>query len=136
MKKLAFVILLGLAALGCGKTTNVIPNVAVNFELPVSDPRLKNLTSFGGAVIVPGYGIAGLLLYRESDGTYAAYDACSSYMPQNKCAVTLTNSIYATDPCSGSEFYLADGTVGKGPASLPLKVYSIFVQNGNIYVSN
>ncbi len=121
----------------CGKSGDVIPNVSVNFQADINDPRLSALHSPGGAVLINGYGIAGLIIYRESDLSYAAYDRCSTYMPQNHCAVTLdNNSLTCTDPCSGSKFSLADGSPVKAPATRSLKAYSVNVSNFEIFVSN
>jgi nitrite reductase/ring-hydroxylating ferredoxin subunit len=138
MKKLTFIGLVILScASSCVKSGDVIPDVAVNFEASISDPRFKALNSVNGAVIVNGYGVAGLIIFREADGSYAAYDRCSSYMPQNHCAVTLDNpTLTATDPCSGAKFSLTDGTPVKAPAVRSLKSYTVNVSNFEIFVSN
>jgi nitrite reductase/ring-hydroxylating ferredoxin subunit len=121
----------------CGKNSDPIPNVAVNFEAPLTDPRLAGLTAGGGVVFLANYGVAGIILYHEPDGSYAAYDRCSSYMPQNKCAVTLdSDHLTVTDPCSGSKFSLADGSPVKAPATYSLKSYYVTVANYEIFVSN
>ena len=137
MKKFLFFLALTITCLSCGKSGDVIPNVAVSFQASLTDPRLSRLNVPGGAVLIDGYGVAGLILYREADGGYAAYDRCSSYMPQNHCAVTLDPSGFTvTDPCSGSKFSLIDGTPVKAPATRALKAYNIDVSNSEIYVSN
>jgi nitrite reductase/ring-hydroxylating ferredoxin subunit len=121
----------------CGKNSDPIPNVAVNFEAPLTDPRLAGLTAGGGVVFLANYGVAGIILYHEPDGSYAAYDRCSSYKPQNKCAVTLdSDHLTVTDPCSGSVFSLADGSPVKAPATYSLKSYYVTVANYEIFVSN
>ena len=126
-----------LSCFSCGKSGDVIPNVSVSFQAGINDPRLDALHSPGGAVIVNGYGIAGLIIYREADMTYAAYDRCSSYMPQKHCAVNLdNNSLTVTDPCSGAKFSLADGSPVKAPATRSLKAYNVNVSNFEIFVSN
>lgn len=121
----------------CGKNSDPIPNVAVNFEAPLTDPRLAGLTAGGGVVFLANYGVAGIILYHEPDGSYAAYDRCSSYKPENKCAVTLdSDHLTVTDPCSGSVFSLADGSPVKAPATYSLKSYYVTVANYEIFVSN
>jgi len=137
MKKISFIGLLILSCLSCVKPGDVIPSVAVNFEASLTDPRLSALKTINGAVIVNGYGVAGLVIFREADGSYAAYDRCSSYQPQNHCAITLDNpSLTATDPCSGSKFSLTDGTPVKAPATRSLRAYAVNVSNFEIFVSN
>ena len=111
MRKFTFLLLVAAGFVSCGKSGDVIPNVAVNFQTSISDPRISALHVPGGAVLIAGYGVAGLILYREADGSYAAYDRCSTYMPQNHCAVTLDQGNFTvTDPCSGSKFSLLDGS--------------------------
>ncbi|HEX3386866.1 MAG TPA: hypothetical protein VHS53_16815 [Mucilaginibacter sp.] len=137
MRKWLFAAILLVTCFGCGKSSDLVPSVAVSFEANVNDPKLAALKSPGGAVIIPGYGVAGLLLYREADMSYAAYDACSSYQPEKRCAVKLdNNTLTCTDPCSGSKFSLIDGTPVKAPATRSLRVYSINVSNFEIFVSN
>jgi nitrite reductase/ring-hydroxylating ferredoxin subunit len=137
MKKLLLLISIALTALSCGKSGDVIPSVAVNFQAAITDPRLSALNARGGAVLISGYGVVGLILYREADGSYACYDRCSSYQPQNSCAVTLDGTGFTvTDPCSGSKFSLIDGTPVKAPATRSLRSYSITVSNSQIFVSN
>ncbi|MDB5117509.1 MAG: hypothetical protein JWQ79_3001 [Mucilaginibacter sp.] len=129
--------LLILSCLSCGKTGDIVPNVSVNFQMALTDPRLNALHNTGGAVLISGYGVAGLILYREANGSYAAYDRCSAYEPQNKCAVTLDNpTLTVTDPCSGSKWTLEDGTPVKAPAIQSLKAYAVNVSNFEIFVSN
>jgi len=137
IKKIVFFGVIILSCLACVKTGDAIPNVAVNFEATLTDPRLNALKPINGAVIIPGYGVTGLILFHEADGTYVAYDSCSSYMPQNRCAVTLDNpTLTATDPCSGAKFSLTDGTPVKAPAVLSLKSYAVNVTAFEIFVSN
>jgi nitrite reductase/ring-hydroxylating ferredoxin subunit len=137
MKKLLLLVAVAITAISCGKAGDAVPDVAVNFQAPITDPRLSNLNARGGAVLISGYGVAGLILYREADGTYAAYDRCSSYLPQNHCAVTLDpGNFTVTDPCSGAKFSLIDGTPVKAPATKSLRSYSITVSNSEIFVSN
>jgi nitrite reductase/ring-hydroxylating ferredoxin subunit len=137
MKNAILIVFITVLSLSCGKNSDPIPNVGVDFEDALTDPRLAALNVTGGAVTINGYGVAGLIIYHEIDGSYAAYDRCSSYLPQNRCAVTLdSDGFTATDPCSGSKFSLIDGTPVKGPATTALKSYYVSVVNYEIFVSN
>ncbi len=133
-----FFALLGLFIIsGCGKRQDLIPNVPVNFSLPLSDPRLSRLSSPGGAVIINGYGLAGLVLYRKTDGQYVAFDRASSVNPQERCAVELDDPTFTvTDPCSGAKFLLEDGTPVKAPATRSLKQYVVFISGVTLRVTN
>jgi nitrite reductase/ring-hydroxylating ferredoxin subunit len=136
MKRLC-VMVIALLCLSCGKTdSSYIPNVSVNFSTSLTDPRLSKLTAFGGAVVISGYGVSGIIIYRNAT-SYVAYDRCSSYEPEKKCAVTLDDpTLTVTDPCSGSKFSLADGSPVKAPATRSLKQYSATVQDNQLYITN
>jgi nitrite reductase/ring-hydroxylating ferredoxin subunit len=138
MKYLACLFLMMIGVAGCGKDDgSYIPTVSVNFQASLNDPRLLKLSSAGGAVAINGYGVAGLLIYRTGADSYVAYDRCSSYQPEKRCAVTVDDTgLTATDPCSGAKFLLSDGSPVKAPATRSLKPYSVYVNNFNIFVSN
>lgn len=122
---------------GCGKENLVIPDMPVNFNSPLTDPRLSRLSSPGGAVTINGYGVAGLVIYRRADNAYVAYDRCSTVNPQQKCAVTLDDpTITVTDPCSGAKFSLYDGSPVKAPAKFSLKQYTVAIAGNNLQVTN
>jgi nitrite reductase/ring-hydroxylating ferredoxin subunit len=136
IKKLGIIALLVLSCFACGKSGDYVPNVSVNFQMALTDPRIAALRNPGGAVIVNDYGVAGLILYRTTSG-YAAYDRCSAYLPQNKCVLTLDNpTLTVTDPCSGAKWLLQDGTPVKAPAVKSLKAYTVSYNNFEIFVTN
>lgn len=137
MLRRGFIAMLLLTLAACGKQGNVVPNVTVNLQIPVNDPRVSALRNPGGAVLISGYGVSGLVIYRRSTGGYAAYDRCSAYLPENRCAVTLDNpSLTVTDPCSGAKWSLEDGTPVKAPAVRSLKEYAVNANSFEIFVSN
>lgn len=138
MFKLTSVFLLVMVLAGCGKASNQVPDVAVNFQTLLTDPKLSGLTSAGHGVLISGYGVAGLILYKTVGGNnYVAYDRCSTVNPQNECAVTLDAGAFtATDPCSGAKYLLEDGSPAKAPATISLKQYSVTVSGNTIRVAN
>lgn len=137
MRKALFICFTVIVFISCGKSENLIPSVPINFRASKTDPRLAALNSSGGSVVISGYGVAGLLLYRQADGTYSCYDRCSSYQPEKLCAISADESGFtATDPCSGAKFSLSDGSPVKAPATKSLRAYSVNVSNFEIFVSN
>ena len=137
MKRIFYLLLVTITFFSCGKSGDVVPSVPVNFSAALTDPRMQPLNARGGYVVISGYGVAGLIIYREPDGSYVAYDRCSSYQPQKHCAVNVDQSGFtATDPCSGSMFSMADGTPVKAPATKSLRQYAVNVSNFEIFVSN
>lgn len=138
MKKLFlfFSVIIFLSIQSCGKDENYIADVPVDIRIYPSDPTYSNLTGVGGYVTIKG-GVAGIILYKKSSGQIVAYDRCSSYNPESKCAVNVNEpSITATDPCSGSLFSMEDGSSLKAPATRPLKQYQVTVTSSQITVYN
>jgi hypothetical protein len=127
-----------LLLVSCAKDDGTyIPDVYVNYAVPINDPSISALNGPGGAVVISGHGVAGIIIYRRSDNMYVAYDRCSSVNPQNKCAVTLDNpSLTVTDPCSGAKFSLFDGTPVKAPATKSLKSYQVTANSLYLMVTN
>lgn len=122
---------------GCGKVVNQVPDVPVNFSVPLTDPRLLALSSTGGAVTISGYGVSGLIIYRTISGNYKAYDRCSTVNPENRCAIVLDNPTFtATDQCTGAKFLLEDGSPAKAPATVALREYDVKVSGNNLQVTN
>jgi nitrite reductase/ring-hydroxylating ferredoxin subunit len=137
MKNLPALLIVCLLLLGCGKTGNVVPAVPVNVKIVKTDPRYRALNAPGGYVYINGAGVAGIIIYRQADGSYAAYDRCSSYMPEKLCAITVDDTGFtATDPCSGSKFSLSDGGPVKAPATKYLRSYIVNTTQFEIFVSN
>jgi nitrite reductase/ring-hydroxylating ferredoxin subunit len=127
-----------LLLLSCAKDDGTyIPDVYVNYTIPINDPSMSALNSAGGAVVISGHGVAGIIIYRRADNVFVAYDRCSSVNPQNKCAVTIDNpSLTVTDPCSGAKFSLFDGTPVKAPATKSLKSYQVTANSLYLMVTN
>jgi nitrite reductase/ring-hydroxylating ferredoxin subunit len=124
--------------LSCGKNSDPVPNVSVYFQGSLLSTQLHTLRGVNEAVNIPG-GVAGIVIYHRADNVYVAYDRCSSYKPENKCAVTIdSDNLTVTDPCSGSIFSLYDGNPVKAPASVALKSYSVALSGDGytITVSN
>jgi nitrite reductase/ring-hydroxylating ferredoxin subunit len=122
----------------CGKEQSLIPDVPVNLNIPVNDPRINGLTTVAGKVIIlEGHGIAGLILYsRLSDKVLVAYDRCSTVNPEKKNKLDLLAGSIVEDKVSGAQFNLEDGSAVKAPATRSLKRYSVSINAGTISVYN
>jgi nitrite reductase/ring-hydroxylating ferredoxin subunit len=137
MRKLLALVIISILFLGCGKTGSVVPNVPVKVAIIKTDPRYTALNAAGGYVYISGAGVAGIIIYRQVDGSYVAYDRCSSYMPEKLCAITVDDTGFtATDPCSGSKFSLSDGGPVKAPATKYLRSYIVNTTQFEIFVTN
>ncbi|TAH00335.1 MAG: hypothetical protein EAZ15_09355 [Sphingobacteriales bacterium] len=137
MKKIFFGFIVLLMVAACAKNQDsIIPYVPVRFNSTINNPALLKIKAPGGAVILPGYGYAGLILYNNN-GDILAYDRCSTVNPEKKCGVNLDDpSLSVTDPCSGAKFLLLDGSAAKAPAVRPLLRYQVSLSSNNISVTN
>ena len=116
----------GLLSSSCGKDDNDssgIPLVPVNIIIYANDPEFINVAVPGGWDYITG-GSQGIIIYRKSNDEFTALDRHSTFEPGENCRVEVdATGIKVVDPCSDSEFLLFDGSVTKGPASIPLKQY-------------
>lgn len=146
MRKVSRIYILGVLCVlffaQCNKNKNSdssyadIPQVPVDLYLPLDQPAYFDLTVIGGWVYVEG-GSRGILVYRNPEG-YKAYERHTPYKSSESCAVVSVDDtrIYAVDGCSGSKFYLVDGTVAEGEAKLALKEYNVNEQQGILHIHN
>jgi hypothetical protein len=108
----------------CKKSSNAIPNVAVDFNVYLNEPSYSALNAPGNFVYLTG-GYKGIILYRFNIETFIAYDRACSYDPYVGAAIITVDStgLGLSDHNCGSKFNILDGSVTKSPASLPLKRY-------------
>jgi nitrite reductase/ring-hydroxylating ferredoxin subunit len=135
MRKFILSLLIIICIFSCGKG-NQVPSPPFTFQADIN-PKYSALNSVGGHVYVAGYGVAGLLLYHSQTRGIVAYDRCSSYQPEKKCAVSVDDTGFqAVDACSGSKFSLEDGTPVKAPATQSLRSYQVATTPFTIQVFN
>lgn len=134
MKYLYSILFVFLIATGCGKDEGYIPDVAVNYNVTITEFSLKAVNN---VLVVPDRGVGGLLIVKTDFG-YVCFDRCSTVNPEKICKVAPDDSgVTATDPCSGAKFSLLDGSPQKAPAERSLKAYNISLQgNTLLHVSN
>jgi nitrite reductase/ring-hydroxylating ferredoxin subunit len=132
---LLMVLIICVSVFSCGKA-NPVPSTSFSFQADIN-PTYSALNSPGGYAYVNGYGVAGLLLYHSLTRGIVAYDRCSTYQAEKKCAVTVDDTgLQAVDPCSGSKFSLEDGTPVKAPATQALRSYQVLTTAFTIQVYN
>jgi Rieske Fe-S protein len=121
----------------CSTEESPIPNVSVSVTI---DPNTLAQLGVNSSMYYRGTaGIKGIIIYKESDGNYFAFERLCPYNPDDNCAVEIDNSgISATCPCCNSQFalYIDGGAVLKGPAAYPLKQYQTSYSGGRLYISN
>ncbi|TCD26695.1 hypothetical protein EZ456_12110 [Pedobacter psychrodurus] len=135
MKYLYSILFVLVIVAGCGKDEGYIPDVAVNYNVTLTEFSLKAVNN---VLVVSNNGVGGLLIVKTPLGGYVAFDRCSTVNPEKICKVTPDEGGFtATDPCSGAKFLLLDGSPQKAPAERSLKAYNVSLQgNTLIHVSN
>ncbi len=112
---------------------DLIPNAYVDIYIYSNDPNFININATGGWVYITG-GVKGIIVYRKSFNEFMAYERNSPYQPSQGCSVTVdaSSNVFIDDKCSGSQFLITDGSVTKGPATLPLKGYKTSWDGSNV----
>jgi len=109
----------------CDKDEIPFPHVTVYANLAL-DTQLGNVL-VGNYVLVDGYGLGGLVIYRADFNSFFAFDRACTHEASRSCVLTDGDS-FLECPCCGSSFWMVNndiaGTVYLGPAVYPLKKYS------------
>ena len=112
--------------------------VGVDIRMYSGDPSFVNLNVVGGVTYVTG-GYRGIVIYRKSMTDFAAYDRACTYNvsdPNELVSVDATSNFIVTDSHCGSKFLLTDGSVNRGPATLPLKAYQTTFDGSLLHITN
>jgi nitrite reductase/ring-hydroxylating ferredoxin subunit len=146
---ICFLLLLG--SLACKKDNPVqnadeIPNVPVNLTVNMDLPQHFDLQQPGQWKQYDG-GVKGIVVYHSYDGQFYAFDRNCSYKPFDACAVLEVedNNLYfhcgktvndTFTKCCDSRFELSSGFPVEGPATKPLKIYSVYREGNTLYIGN
>jgi len=133
-----FIILITFSTLSCKKKREqIIPNVSFNYYLYLSDPQFVNINAVGGWVYITG-GSRGIIVYRKSQDEFVALDRHCTYEPEKTCGIVQVDSsnILLVDSCCSSKFLITDGSVNKGPATVPLREYLTEYDGNKLRVYN
>lgn len=124
--------------LACEGDINVspIPTVPVEVEVNLNDIDNVALKQIGGYIYVSG-GVRGIIVYRQSQNEYKAYDRNCTFQPADACAIVSFHSsgFYMEDTCCESVFDLNGFPTG-GPAEFPLKEYMVSQGNDILFITN
>lgn len=116
---------------------NNIPLTEVNIFIQLDDPDYIRLKTVGGWEYISG-GSRGIIVFRNSQNQFKAYDRHCTFQPSSTCALVSVdaNNITASDDCCGSSFLLTNGSVSKPPASTGLKEYNTFFDGTVLRITN
>jgi hypothetical protein len=137
---LAFFILIVLF-FSCKKTKTLhnVPYVPVNLTININLPSYSGLQGVGGWCYADG-GAKGIVIYRQSNSTFVAFDRQSTVDGGDKCDGIVsdsTNYLILDDPCGDSQYLMTDGSVYHGPAEYGLRAYrTAFDGNYTLQITN
>lgn len=128
-----FMLLLGIGMLSACKDEQlvIIPDVFVNERINLTTQEALPLRQDGGFIYNEG-GLRGIIIYRQDQYTYKAFERTCTFQPQDSCArVEVDPSrLFMIDSCCSSQFNW-NGQIMGGPAPAPLKRYQVAL-DGNI----
>jgi hypothetical protein len=108
----------------CREPEGVIPYVEVNIDLNLMLPAYNSLQFPGNWIYVSG-GSRGLIVYRYTLDEFVVFDRHSPYDVSASCqCIVLEDGYTIEDPCSGSQWYIFDGSIITGPTTAPLERYN------------
>ncbi len=115
----------------------IIPYVKVYFDLDIY-AELGDM-GIGTTKVFPNEGYQGIVLYRESDLVFHAYDRTCTLWPEHDEAVVEDSVFFGVFRCPecGSTYLLMNGAEpNSGPARYPLVEYKTSVQGNILLITN
>jgi Rieske Fe-S protein len=115
----------------------IIPYVKVDVDLDMY-AELGNM-GIGTTLILPSEGHQGIVLYREDDLLFHAYDLTCTEYPEHDAAVVEDKDFIGVFKCPecGSRYILINGAYpDSGPAEYPLVEYRTSIQGNLLIITN
>lgn len=130
--------LLGALAPSCETNRKqIIPYVQVHIDLDLY-AELGTM-GIGSTRVIPNEGHQGIVLYREDDMLFHAYDmTCTEYPEHDEAVVrdTIFDGVYTCPQCK-SRFVIINGAYpDSGPAEYPLVEYRTSIQGNLLLITN
>ena len=131
----------------CGSKNDdqpLIPYGPVNLSLNITNQQYTALRMDNGAVTLPAKGpagdggVKGVIVVRQSQGVYLAFERNCPYRPYDACALVSldrNSRLFMRDSCCNSQFDLR-GQITGGPTPRPLKQYSTSLQGTLLNITN
>ena len=101
-----------------------IPIAIVNRTINLTNQQYLPLQLVGGHIELNDEGVRGIVIYRQDQNTYRAFERNCSYQPLDSCArvEVEASGFFMIDNCCSSTFDFNGFPTG-GPATLPLREY-------------
>lgn len=112
-----------------------IPYYSFDITIDLNLPSYINLQGIGGWAYVNGAGSKGVVVYRQSQQHFVAFDRQSPAEDGFNCdkglEVDKDNFLILNDPCSNARFSLYDGSVISGDSKWGLRSYLTSYSGGS-----
>ena len=137
----------GFVLAACGAKNDdqpLIPYAPVNLSINITNQQYAALRMDNGAVTLPvkgpagDGGVKGVIVVRQSAGSYLAFERNCPYRPFDACALVnldRNSRLFMRDSCCNSQFDLR-GQITGGPTPRPLKQYSTSLQGTLLNITN
>ena len=115
----------------------IIPYVQIHVDLDLY-AELGSM-GMGTTRIIPDEGYRGIVLYREEDLFFHAYDmTCTEYPEHDKAIVrdTVFDGVYRCPQCDSRYVIINGAYPDSGPAEFPLVEYRTSIQGNLLLITN
>ena len=133
----SFLLILVMFACNDDRPESQIPFAIVNRTINLTNQQYLSLQLVGGSTVINDEGVRGIIIYRQDQNTYKAFERTCSYEPLNSCARVEVDSsgFFMIDPCCTSSFDFNGFPTG-GPATLPLREYFTIIEGNFLTISS
>jgi len=115
----------------------IIPYVQVYVDLDLYAELGR--VGIGGTLIIPDEGYRGIILYREDDLLFHAYDmTCTEYPEHDRGVVrdTVFDGVFRCPSCDSRYVIINGAYPDSGPAEYPLVEYNTSIQGNILLITN
>jgi hypothetical protein len=131
-------LLLGVIAPSCeSNKRQIIPYVQVHLDLDLYAEL--GILGIGSTMVIPNEGYKGIVLYREDDLFFHAYDMTCTEYPKHDAGVvpdTIFDGVYICPECDSRYVIINGAYPDSGPAEFPLVEYHTSIQGNLLLITN
>ncbi|SHF85683.1 Ferredoxin subunit of nitrite reductase or a ring-hydroxylating dioxygenase [Flavobacterium segetis] len=124
---MSIILLISCSEQGIRNNNPNLPNYAVLIDLNLNLPEYSSLKFVSNAVLIPGKGVRGVVVFNTGSG-YNAFDVACPNQALSSCSTMTIKGINLLCPCDNEEYSLFSG---QSKLQYPLKQYRVQV-NGEV----
>ena len=124
---MSIILLISCSEQGIRNSNPNLPNYAVLIDLNLNLPEYSSLKFVSNAVLIPGKGVRGVVVFNTGSG-YNAFDVACPNQALSSCSTMTIKGINLLCACDNEEYSLFSG---QSKLQYPLKQYRVQV-NGEV----